>query len=61
VGQDSERVLAAVVLSSKGQWWRFEDAVAIVKMDWRDALLAGDLADEDWREKLDVALADAID
>lgn len=56
-GQDGDRVLAAVVLSSKGQWRRFVDAVAMLKMGWRDALVSGGLANEDWREKLEVALA----
>lgn len=54
--QDSERVLAAVVVSSQGEWWRFEDAVATLNMDWRDALVSGGLAHEDWRERLEAAL-----
>lgn len=57
-GQNTERVMAAVVLASKGQWWRFEDAVATLRMDWRDALVNGGLADDDWPGRLDVALSD---
>ena len=57
-GQDTERVMAAVVLSSQGHWSRFEDAVATLKMDWRDALVNGGLADEDWPSKLELALSD---
>lgn len=57
-GQSTERVLTAVVLSSNGQWWRFEDAIATLRMDWRDALVNGGLADEDWPFRLEAALSD---
>jgi hypothetical protein len=46
-GQDPERVKAAVVLFSRGQWERFPDMIEQLEVDWRDVLVAGGLAHED--------------
>jgi len=52
-GQDGERVQAAVVLFSRGQWERFLDMLEQLEVDWRDVLVAGGLAHEDWPQVLD--------
>lgn len=57
-GQDRERIRAALVLAAKGTWDGFEDAVALARRDWRDALVAGGLANGDWPQRLEQALRD---
>jgi hypothetical protein len=52
-GQAGERVQAALVLASRGRRERFESMVQLLRMDWRDVLMAGGLGDDDWREVLD--------
>ncbi len=54
--QDPERILAAVVLASRGRLDRFFPLFRLLKADWRDVLVAGDLADEDWPSRLDAEL-----
>ncbi len=51
-----ERVQAALVLRTDGDWHHFQDMVRLVERDWRDALVAADLADEDWNDRLTAAL-----
>ena len=46
-GQDQERVMAAVVPASAGQWERFLAVIRLVTLDWRNVLVAGELADAD--------------
>ena len=53
---DSERVQASVVLWAAGDLERFNDSLALVQIDWRDALVRGGLADEDWPARLDEEL-----
>ena len=53
---DVERVLSAVVLWSRGDRRRLDDAAALAAIDWRDVLVRADLADEDWTIRLDVVL-----
>jgi hypothetical protein len=53
---DSERMRAAIVLAAKGDLSSVEHLVELVKVDWRDVLVAGNLANDDWREKLDQEL-----
>jgi hypothetical protein len=55
-GQDPERVQAALVLAAAGQWSRFLAGVDLLRQDWRDVLVSGDLADEDWPVRLDAEL-----
>lgn len=58
-GQDPERVKAAVVLASNGEWQRFSALCHLAEVDWRDALVAGGLADDDWPDRLDAELPDS--
>jgi hypothetical protein len=55
-GQSCERVQAAVVLASRGQWDRFKPMLQLVKLDWRDVLMAGGLGEDNWRAVLDAEL-----
>jgi len=55
-GQGSERVQAAIVLASHGQWERFISLWRLLKLDWRDVLVAGGLADADWPARLESEL-----
>jgi hypothetical protein len=47
--QDHERVMAAIVLATAGQWQRFVYFIRLVAEGWHDVLVDGGLADEDWR------------
>lgn len=52
----SERIRAAIVLYADGDLARFRWAVQLAMMDWRDLLIAADLAHADWPARLDAAL-----
>lgn len=52
----SERVRAAIVLLADGSLSGFRRAVELAKTDWRDLLVAAELANEDWPARLDEAL-----
>jgi hypothetical protein len=52
----SERLQAALVLGAGGRWNRFEQQLRRLELDWRDVLVVGGLADEDWPAKLDAEL-----
>jgi hypothetical protein len=52
-GQGRERVQAALVIASYGRRERFESMVQLLRMDWRDVLMAGGLGHDDWRAVLD--------
>ncbi len=54
--EQGERVQAAVVLWAGGDLGRFDDSLAVCEVDWRDALVRGGLADDDWPERLDAEL-----
>jgi hypothetical protein len=49
---DSERVQAAIVFVASGDLGRLRNAIALAQADWRDVLVAGELADDDWRQRL---------
>jgi hypothetical protein len=51
-----ERVQAAIVLWANGDLSRFEDSFVLTEVDWRDVLVRGGLANDDWRGRLEVAL-----
>lgn len=51
-----ERVQAAVVFWARGDVVRFDDSLALCEVDWRDVLVRGDLADDDWPARLDAEL-----
>jgi hypothetical protein len=53
---DSERIQAAVIFWARGKLERLRSSCELAKQDWRDVLVRGDLADEDWRSRLDAEL-----
>jgi hypothetical protein len=55
-GPPRERIQAALVLRTGGDWHRFEAMVRLAEQDWRDALVAGELADQGWPDRLDAEL-----
>ena len=55
-GQDVERIHASLVIRTRGDWRRFQGQLVLVNLDWRDALVAADLADADWPARLDAVL-----
>lgn len=55
-GQEPERIQASLVIRSGGDWKAFQQQLALVGLDWRDALVGAGLGDEDWRARLDVVL-----
>jgi hypothetical protein len=59
-GQDPERVQAAIVLASAGQWDRFLGIFHLLRTDWRDVLVAGGLANADWPARLDAELGSPV-
>lgn len=58
-GPTPERIQAAVVLSAGGDVSRFLSAVDLAEIDWRDALMAADLGNTDWAERLERELGPA--
>jgi len=58
-GQDAERILAAMVLDTKGSFEAFRQRLELAAVDWRDLLVGGGLGDEDWPRRLDAVLGPA--
>jgi hypothetical protein len=56
--QDPERVQAALVLAASGDLRRFVAGVRLLRIDWRDLLVAAELADGDWPQRLNAELPD---
>jgi hypothetical protein len=54
-----ERLTAAVVLAADGSLEGIDSAFELAERDWRDLLVAGGLAHEDWPELLDLRLGRA--
>lgn len=54
--QDPERIHAALVIRTAGDWYQFQQYVALAKSDWRDALVGAGLANGDWPTQLDALL-----
>jgi hypothetical protein len=50
---DSERIQAAIVLGSRGDLHRLQQLIELTKVDWRDTLVDGGLANEDWPQRLE--------
>lgn len=48
----SERLQAAVILLARGSTRRFREAVRLALTDWRDLLVAAELAHGDWPDRL---------
>lgn len=59
--QDRERLVAAIILSANGDMRRLHRVVELSRLDWRDALVAGGLANEDWAQRLDAEFGPAED
>jgi hypothetical protein len=55
----SERIQAALVLGASGRWHGFEQQLRRLELDWRDVLIVGGLAGDDWPAMLTAALAAA--
>ena len=55
-GQDPERVQAALVIRSGGDWSRVEGMLRLAQEDWRDLLVAAELGNADWPSVLDDVL-----
>ena len=53
----SERIQAALVLGASGRWHGFEQQLRRLELDWRDVLIVGGLAGDDWPARLAAALA----
>ena len=51
--QDRERIQAAMVLGAAGDWQRFTRLVELLRIDWRDVLMAGGLGHGGWADVLD--------
>lgn len=54
--QEAERIQAALVLGAVGDLRRFDELIALARVDWRDLLVGAGLADADWREQLNLEL-----
>jgi hypothetical protein len=52
----SERVQAAIVLLACGDIGRLHRALDLASADWRDLLVAVELADDDWAARLNLEL-----
>jgi hypothetical protein len=55
--QDAERIQTALVIAASGHLARFRAGIRLLRLDWRDVLVAGGLAHEDWRERLGAELS----
>ena len=51
--QPEERILAAIAVLGEGDPRRFEEAVRVAQRDWRDLLVAAELADGRFPARLD--------
>jgi hypothetical protein len=54
-----ERVLAAVLVLTRGEPDRLARSIRTAERDWRDALVWGGLGQPDWAERLDEMLGPA--
>jgi len=54
--QDPERIQAALVLPARGDLTMFAKLLRLAQRDWRDALVAADLAQGGWAKRLEAEL-----
>jgi hypothetical protein len=54
-----ERVLAAVLILTRGDPTRLVESIRIAERDWRDALVWAELGQPDWPARLDELLGPA--
>ena len=55
-GSAPERIQAAIVMLAGGDLAKFDEAVRIARVDWRDVLVASGLGNVDWPARLDLEL-----
>ena len=55
--QDPERVQAALVIAAFRDLRHFVAGVRLLRIDWRDVLVAADLAEGDWPQRLNAELS----
>ncbi len=53
---DCERVQAAIIIAANGDLREFKREAELALVDWRDVLMNGDLAHDDWPDVLDAEL-----
>lgn len=53
---DSERIQAGIVLLAGGDLAGLRQALDLARLDWRDVLMAAELAGDDWPQRLDAEL-----
>jgi hypothetical protein len=53
---ESARIQAAMVIWANGDLARVREIRELALLDWRDALVTAELANEDWPERLDAEL-----
>jgi hypothetical protein len=56
----NERLIAAVVLVADGRLEGVDEGFRLAELDWRDLLVAADLANEDWRSVLSSLMGPAV-
>jgi len=54
-----ERVLAAILVLTRGELARIAESIRIAERDWRDVLVWAELGQPDWPERLDDLLGPA--
>ena len=54
-----ERVLAAILVLTRGDPARLAESIRIAERDWRDALVWAELGQPDWSKRLDELLGPA--
>lgn len=54
--QDPERIQAALVIRTGGDWQAFQGMLRLAHEDWRDLLVAAGLGHDDWPSVLDEVL-----
>jgi hypothetical protein len=54
-----ERVLAAILVLTRGEPARLAESIGIAERDWRDALVWAELGQPDWPRRLDELLGPA--
>ncbi len=55
--EGAERICGALAIIADGDIDRLIEAAAAAEIDWRDTLVSGGLENDDWRDRLDAALA----
>ncbi len=55
--EGAERICGALAIIADGDIDRLIEAAAAAEIDWRDTLVSAGLENDDWRDRLDAALA----